>query len=178
MNWNESLVNKILLVEDDPVHARIMRRAFEEGHHHDQIVHLSDGESVLKALFQDEQDMPPDSQQPWNAPGNASTFSQAQTDAHGSVPDSELPTLILLDLRLPTVDGFEVLQAIRSHERTRSIPVIVISTSERQGDIRHCYNLGANAYITKPVDYNTFLEKLRSLRAFWLESAELPVDND
>lgn len=169
MFWNESTLNKILLVEDDPVHARIMRKAFEESPQHEQIIHLSDGESAMEALFRND-----------STSSDASASGQA-ADRRPQAPmsddaDNKLPSLILLDLRLPTVDGFEVLQAIRSNPRTRKIPVIVVSTSERQGDIRHCYQLGANAYITKPVDYNIFIEKLRALRQFWLVSAELPDD--
>lgn len=171
---NESTLNKILLVEDDLVHARIMRKAFEGSTRDDQIIHLTDGESVLEALFP-EQSASRTSQLPEPASG---TFQEAQADVQNDAfEDDTLPSLILLDLRLPTVDGFEVLQAIRQNERTRKIPVIVVSTSERQGDISHCYQLGANAYITKPVDYNVFMEKLRALREFWLVSAELPGDN-
>ena len=82
--------------------------------------------------------------------------------------------LLFLDVQMHELNGFEVLQAIRSNPRTRNIPVIMVSTSERQGDIRLSYSLGANAYITKPVDYTIFMEKLRALRDFWLKSAELP----
>lgn len=172
MFWNESILNKILLVEDDLVHARIMRKAFEQSSRHDQIIHLTDGESALEALFNN---------------GNAHAGNDALNSSETHDPslleardnfDNSLPNIILLDLRLPAVDGFEVLQAIRSNERTRKIPVIVVSTSERQGDISHCYQLGANAYITKPVDYNVFIEKLRTLREFWLVSAELPSDSE
>src|SRR5690606_10077604 len=121
-------LNTILLVEDDPVHARIMRRAFEDNTSNDQIIHLSDGESVLEKLIE----------------------RQAQRKAAATGPgtdelDEHMPNLILLDLRLPTVDGMEVLQALRNNARTRNIPVIIVSTSERQGDVRNCYSLGANA---------------------------------
>lgn len=175
MFWNESTLNKILLVEDDAVHARIMRKAFEQSPHHDQIIHLTDGESVLKALFKHEHAKPGDITSPVN---DTQDDCVSQHNASDDDHDDTLPSLILLDLRLPAVDGFEVLQAIRSNPRTRKIPVIVVSTSERQGDISHCYQLGANAYITKPVDYNVFIEKLRALREFWLVSAELPSDSE
>lgn len=158
MPWNATLTHRIMLVEDDPVHARIMKRAFEHQPMCDEIVHLSDGESALASLFDD------------RASGLASNASAGQSG------DGTLPCIILLDLRLPGVDGIEVLQAIRSHERTRKIPVIIISTSERQADISRCYQMGASAYITKPVDYTRFMDKLRLLRAFWLEAAELPED--
>ncbi len=165
MKWNDTPLSKIMLVEDDPVHARIMRRAFESPQSADQIVHLSDGESAMAALFPSSRDMEADAPMP----SLATSDPVADTSAG-------LPSIILLDLRLPVVDGFDVLQAIRSNQRTRNIPVIVVSTSERTGDIRECYKLGANAYITKPVDYTSFLEKLRSLKDFWLKSAELPDD--
>lgn len=167
MRWNEDIMSKIMLVEDDPVHARIMRRAFESSQSNDQIMHLSDGESAMAALF------------PASAP--AQSESDPSSNGNPAIPQplshEELPNIILLDLRLPRVDGFEVLQAIRSHEHTRSIPVIVVSTSERPGDISECYRLGANAYITKPVDYTSFLQKLSSLKDFWLKSAELPSES-
>lgn len=171
MHWNENNLNTILLVEDDPVHARIMRRALEDSSSNDQIIHLSDGESVLEQFIHEED--------------TAAALATPAQPADG-LPDCDadepngrhMPNLILLDLRLPTVDGLEVLQALRGHARTRNIPVIIVSTSERQGDVRNCYSLGANAYITKPVDYNIFMEKLRALRDFWLVSAELPCDDE
>lgn len=186
MHWNESSLNKILLVEDDSVHARIMRKAFEGSTHNDQIIHYSDGESVLEALFHDQPSnvndpntLPvKDAGSELTAPStgliDSSTTNKQSLNPGEALPDNKLPSLILLDLRLPAVDGIDVLQAIRSNERTRQIPVIVVSTSERQDDIRQCYQMGANAYITKPVDYNIFIEKLRALRQFWLVSAELP----
>lgn len=167
MVWNNTHLSKILLIEDDPVHARIMRRAFEDNKSNDEIVHLPDGESAM-ATLEVEKNVPSMSHAE-----SAAESSHAQAGEYKD-HDETLPNLILLDLRLPAVDGFEVLQAIRSNPRTRNIPVIMVSTSERQGDIRLSYSLGANAYITKPVDYTSFMEKLKALRDFWLKSAELP----
>ena len=168
MVWNNTHLSKILLIEDDPVHARIMRRAFEDHKSNDEIVHLPDGESAM-ATLEVEKNVPSMS----HAQNDGQTTYQPGSGLKDEAHDG-LPNLILLDLRLPAVDGFEVLQAIRSNPRTRNIPVIMVSTSERQGDIRLSYSLGANAYITKPVDYTIFMEKLRALRDFWLKSAELP----
>lgn len=79
----------------------------------------------------------------------------------------EDPALILLDLHMPRVDGWEVLRQVKSDERLRRIPVVIFSSSAREVDIRHCYDLGANAYAVKPIDYARFQETIRAIKAFW-----------
>ena len=91
-------------------------------------------------------------------------------DATGAVPR---PDLILLDLNLPRKDGREVLQDIKQDEALRHIPVVVLSTSQSEQDIARSYRLGANAFVTKPVDIDRFFQVIRSLEQFWLDAARL-----
>lgn len=91
-------------------------------------------------------------------------------DATGAVPR---PDLILLDLNLPRKDGREVLQDIKQDEALRHIPVVVLSTSQSEQDIARSYRLGANAFVTKPVDIDRFFQVIRSLEQFWLDAAKL-----
>jgi len=83
--------------------------------------------------------------------------------------DSRLPNLILLDLRLPRVDGLEVLQQVKQDRRLRCIPVVVLTTSRSESDLRGAYERGANGYLVKPVEFGAFLELTRTLGAFWLK---------
>lgn len=134
---------KIMLIEDDPVHARLICRAFGEHEGHVMVV-VHDGDEALDAL-------------------TSTRFA-----------GENRPDLVLLDLCLPTIDGCEVLRSLRHTESTRNLPVIMISTSDRPEDVNRCYACGANAYVTKSADFNGLSEKLRSVRAFWLDAARLP----
>ncbi|GGR92054.1 response regulator [Deinococcus sedimenti] len=84
------------------------------------------------------------------------------------------PSLILLDLNLPGTDGREVLTALRADPRTRPLPVVVLSTSASERDVNECYLLGANSYLTKPVNFTQFTEQLRLTLAYWLDAVRLP----
>jgi two-component system response regulator len=88
---------------------------------------------------------------------------------------SVLPKLILLDLKLPKMSGFEVLDYIRSNERTRLIPVIILTSSREEKDVKKAYCLGANSYIRKPVDFNRFYEVTQEIGTYWLSINELPL---
>jgi len=88
---------------------------------------------------------------------------------------SHLPQLILLDLKMPRTGGLEVLAAIRKNERTRHIPVVILTSSAEQRDITAAYDLGANSYICKPVDYSIFVETLQCLVKYWFEISHLPT---
>jgi CheY-like chemotaxis protein len=137
----------VLLVEDDAVHARMILRVFRDMGHADTIVHVSSGEAALDYLLR---------------PGA------------GAEPRPS-PDLVLLDLQLPEADGFDVLQAVRGDQGTRTIPVVVVSTSDRQEDVFRCYRLGANAYVAKSPDFEAFVRKIRALRDFWGLAVELPA---
>ncbi len=87
-----------------------------------------------------------------------------------------LPAMILLDLKLPKIDGLEVLRRVREHERTRLIPVIILTTSSEDRDIVQSYRLGANSYVRKPVDFDQFVEAVRQLGLYWLVINQRPPD--
>jgi two-component system, response regulator len=130
---------KILLVEDDPAHAEITRRNLEEfSPHIRDLVHVSDGQAALDYLSSSDGDPP------------------AQ------------PNLILLDLRLPRVDGLEVLRRVKLDERLKSIPIVVLTTSKTDADVRGAYERGANGYLVKPIEYGQYLALTRALGQFWL----------
>jgi len=81
----------------------------------------------------------------------------------------ESPALILLDLHMPRVDGWEVLRQVKSDDRLKSIPIVIFSSSARETDVRHCYDLGANAYVVKPIDFPRFQEVVSAIKTFWTE---------
>jgi two-component system response regulator len=136
----------VLLVEDNPDDAALTLRAFRKNNIQNPVHHAVDGAAALQWL-------------------------------HG--PDEagrprELPAVVLLDLKLPKIDGLEVLRRIRSHERTRLLPVVILTSSREDGDVLGGYRLGANSYVRKPVDFNTFLDTTRQLGQYWLELNETP----
>ena len=95
-------------------------------------------------------------------------------ESDGSWSAEGRPTLILLDLNLPRKDGRQVLMVLKTHDLLRRIPVVIMSSSESETDITSCYELGANCYITKPVDLQTYRTRIRSVEQFWLDNAKLP----
>jgi two-component system response regulator len=91
------------------------------------------------------------------------------TGIHSDRDPNHAPSLILLDLKLPKVDGLEVLRRIRANKRTHSIPVVILTSSDEEEDVRKSYHLGVNSYIRKPVDFNQFVEMVRELGLYWLK---------
>jgi CheY-like chemotaxis protein len=133
---------QILFVEDDDDHAELTTRSLREYHVGNQIVRVSDGEQALDYLL--------------------------RRAAFADPAASPRPDVVLLDLRLPKVDGLEVLRAIKQSETLRRIPVVVLTTSDKESDIARAYDLHANAYLVKPVDFTKFLDLMRGLGFFWL----------
>ena len=133
---------EILLVEDNPDDVELTRLAFEESKIANKLVVVSDGAAALDYLF-----------------------------AKGRYADrdpSQLPSIVLLDLNLPKVDGREVLQAIRANEATRTLPVVVLTTSAEPFDVEASYALGVNSYIQKPVDFDQFVWAVKQVGLYWL----------
>ena len=133
---------EILLVEDNPAHAELVMRSFENQRVANKIFHVSDGEEALDYLFQRGK-----YQNPEKAPR---------------------PNLILLDLRLPKIDGLEVLREVKSSEGLKRIPVVVLTTSQAEIDASRAYDYHANSYLVKPLDFELFTKLMKELGFYWL----------
>lgn len=133
---------EILLVEDNPDDVELTLLAFEEGRVCNSIAVVTDGQEALDYLF---------------ATGK---YSERSAEA--------LPSIVLLDLKLPKISGLDVLKRVREDERTSCLPVIVLTSSKEEEDVISSYRLGANAYVRKPVDYEHFVEAAKTLGLFWL----------
>lgn len=96
------------------------------------------------------------------------------TGAHAGRDTTQMPQVILLDLKLPKIDGLEVLRRVRSDERTKLLPVVILTSSREQQDMVESYSLGANSYVRKPVDFDQFVEAARQLGLYWLSLNETP----
>ena len=138
----------ILLVEDNPDEAELAVLALREHHLANEIIVAPNGADALDCIF--------------------------AAGAYADRDPNRLPTLILLDLKLPKVDGFEVLERIRSDSRTRRLPVVILTSSNEDKDRLASYDLGANSYIRKPVDFEQFAEAIRQLGLYWLVLNEGP----
>lgn len=138
----------ILLVEDNPDDEELTRLALQESNLTNQLFVARDGQEALEWLFCEGQ--------------------------HADREPCFIPSLILLDLKLPKKTGLEVLEAIRSNERTRRMPVVILTSSKEEQDVIHGYNLGANSYIQKPVDFEQFTQAIRQLGVYWMVLNEPP----
>jgi CheY-like chemotaxis protein len=129
----------ILLAEDDPGHARLIEKNLRRANIKNEIIFAPDGQEAVDYLF-----------------------------SEGDYTGKELPShlLVLLDLNMPVLDGYQVLQRMKSDERTKRIPVIILTTTDDPREVTRCYELGCNVYITKPVDYEQFAEAMRKLGLF------------
>lgn len=139
----------ILLVEDNPDDVELTRRALDESKVANKLVVVRDGVEALQYLFRE--------------------------DAYAGRDAADLPEVVLLDLKLPKIDGLEVLRRIRADERTRILPVVVLTSSNAERDIVESYALGANSYIRKPVEFERFVEATKTLGLYWLVLNEPPV---
>ena len=132
----------ILLVEDNPDDEALTLRALKRNNILNEVIVARDGAEALDYLF--------------------------ARGAHSGRDTSKQPEMVLLDLKLPKVDGLEVLQQIRQDERIRRLAVVILTSSNEERDIVAGYDLGANSYIRKPVDFNQFMEAVRQLGTYWL----------
>lgn len=146
-------INKtILLVEDNPDDVKLTLRAFKRNNMLNPVIVARDGVEALDFLF--------------------------ARGAHAGRAGKSLPTLIILDLKLPRLDGLGVLKAIRADEQTRLIPVVVMTSSKEEQDLLQSYSLGANSYVRKPVNFAEFLEAVRVLGIYWMMTNQPPPERN
>ena len=138
----------ILLVEDNPDDVLLTQRAFERSRIVHELAVVRDGAEALEYVF--------------------------GTGAYAGRDPLHLPAVMLLDLKLPKLNGFEVLKRLRADPRTQFVPVVILTSSSEERDIANGYQLGANSYIRKPVDFERFNDAVRQLGTYWLSLNELP----
>jgi CheY-like chemotaxis protein len=138
----------ILLVEDNPSDVDLTKRALKKGHIVNELVVVTDGQEALDYLL--------------------------GVGAYAGRDTSDLPTLTLLDLKLPKVSGLDVLRRIRTERTTRRIPVVILTSSREEQDMAAGYDLGVNSYIRKPVDFEHFVQSVSQLGLYWLVLNEPP----
>ena len=137
---------RILLVEDDPHDVELIQLSFENYNFVNQIDVAEDGEKALHYLF----------------------------GKDGNPPTNPLPRVVLLDLKLPKLNGIQVLEAIRSHPRTQHLAVVVMTSSAEDRDLEACYNWGVNSYIVKPLDFQQFIDVARQVGVYWMILNQIP----
>ena len=140
--------HNILLVEDNPADVEITLEAFRRSSTGNRVYVCRDGEEALDYLF--------------------------QRGRHARAGSAPRPDLILLDLNLPGISGQEVLQQIKQNEHLKEIPVVVLTTSDRDEDVDRCYGSGANSYLTKPVQFDECLKLVVEIQRYWLTLSKLP----
>jgi len=145
---NAQYIDTLLLVEDDPHDAELTRRALRERDPSTEVLVVGDGAEALDFLF--------------------------GTGAYADRKGTGQPKLVLLDLKLPRVDGFEVLRRLKSSEETRALPVVVLTSSEQERDVTTSYELGCNSYVVKPVEFESFARMIVAVGTYWLRSNRLP----
>ena len=139
---------EILLVEDNALDAELTMRALKNGGLANKLLWVKDGQEALDYLFR-----------------------------HGDYADraETIPRLVLLDLKMPKVDGIEVLKTVKADERTRRIPVVVMTSSQEERDVAQSYDLGVNSYVVKPVDFNALADFARQAGYYWLAINRTPT---
>ena len=138
----------ILLVEDNPNDVELTLRACEKSNVSNEIVVAGDGEQAIHYLF--------------------------KTGPHAGRDPKDMPEVVLLDMKLPKLDGLGVLRRIRADERTRRLPVVILTSSKEEKDVMSCYDFGANSFVRKPVDFGQFVDAARHLGIYWLVMNEPP----
>ncbi len=139
---------EIIIVEDNAYDAELMVRSLKEKNLANQLIVLEDGEDALDFIF-----------------------CRGKYTARNL---SSLPKVIFLDIKLPKVDGLEVLRQLKSNEQTRTIPIVIVTSSKEDPDIETAYKLGANSYVVKPVEFDDFLKTINQLGLYWLVVNEKP----
>ena len=139
---------EILLVEDNPLDAELTMRALKNGGLANKLLWVKDGQQALDYLFR---------------------------QGEYSSRDDITPRLVLLDLKMPRVDGIEVLKAVKANEKTKRIPVVVMTSSQEERDVAQSYDLGVNSYVVKPVDFNALAELARQAGYYWLAINRTPT---
>ncbi len=129
----------ILVIEDDPGHARLIEKNLRRSNVTNEIIKFPDGQQALDYLF---------------------------GEGQYSEPAYSLPILVMLDLNMPVVDGYQVLSRMKKDDQTKRIPVIILTTTDDPNEVAKCYDLGCNVYVTKPVDYDKFSEAIHKLGLF------------
>jgi two-component system response regulator len=142
---------RILLIEDNKSDIDLTLRAFKKANIENPVVILEDGKEALDYIF--------------------------SRDKYQNNTNLEDPELILLDLKLPIIDGIQVLKEIRSNEKTHHYIVIILTSSKEESDLIMSYNLGVNSYIRKPVDFNQFVEAIKQIGVYWILLNESPISN-
>jgi two-component system response regulator len=132
----------ILLVEDNPDHAELTLRGLRSGNMLNKVFWVKDGAEALDFLY--------------------------QRGRYGAPEAAPRPGLILLDIKLPKVDGHEVLRTIKQDDKLRSIPVVMLTTSGQSDDVSESYSAGVNSFITKPVSFREFVEKIKTVKMYWV----------
>ncbi len=134
---------EVLLIEDNPHDAELAIRALKELNLAEHLIHLADGQAALDFLF--------------------------GTGDYEGRDVSQLPKVILLDLKLPKINGIEVLRELRADERMKCIPVVILTSSREERDISEAYHLGANSYVVKPMNFQSYLDVIGNMGSYWLK---------
>jgi two-component system response regulator len=139
---------EILLVEDNPADAEMTLRALRRNNLANKVHWVKDGEQALEFMF--------------------------RTGAYASRDPVSVPKLVMLDIKMPKVDGIEVLRRIKANEETRAVPVVVMTSSNEERDVVESYRLGVNSYIVKPVQFEAFLETVAKIGLYWVITNRVP----
>ncbi len=146
----EERIVDILLIEDNPYEAELAIRSLRKHNFANQILHIDDGAEAVDFILE-------------------------RGKYSGGI--SSRPKLILLDIKLPKVDGIEILRHLKANEKTKKIPVVILTSSKENQDIQTCYDLGANSYIVKPVDFDSFAQAVADVGMYWM-LLNNPSEND
>ena len=138
----------VLLIEDNPDHVELILKTLEENNVLNEVYVVTNGEDALDFLYQ-----------------------------RGAYADARRPGLILLDIKLPRVDGIEVLRQIKADAKLKAIPVVMLTTSAGEREMVESYHYGANSYIVKPVDFEQFVKAIKELKLYWLVLNSLPTEH-